>query len=216
MATNTQQKGGTLAGFIAPSQEDIYKARKAEELEKLAGRFDQLTGVHSIGRGLWADDTGRLWQHDGALEHKPESAFTVGPDLEPVWFKRPKGGPQTLEQLEIHDARQAKAAEAQEKEREAQRRELRKLAVPITLGHYESAARMTLAEAGRRVLAAGGKLEVRNGHLVVSLPPHAIGGHGSALPAARVLYTAETVVTECLARKEPLPDAEVTPAGALV
>jgi hypothetical protein len=39
---------------------------------------------------------------------------------------------------------------------------------------------------------------------------------GNVLAAARVLYTAETVVAEHLARKEPLPDAEVTPAGALV
>jgi hypothetical protein len=217
MAKNTAQKGG-LRGFIAPSEKDLYKAHKAEELEKFAERFEQLTGVHSVGRGLWADDSGRLWQHDSSFEsHNPErDAFTVGPDLEAVWFKRPKGGPETVEQLEVQQARQAAAAEQQERERQARLREARKLALPVTLGHFDTTCRMTLVEAGRRVLDAGGKLEVRGGRLVVSLPPGATGGMGNVLAAARVLYTAETVVAEHLARKEPLPDAEVTPAGALV
>jgi hypothetical protein len=46
--------------------------------------------------------------------------------------------------------------------------------------------------------------------------PFALGGIESALPAARRLYLAEAEVVRALEAKAPLPDREVTPAGALV
>jgi hypothetical protein len=216
MTTKTE-KGG-LWGFRAPTEDEVDQARNAEELQRLAERFEQLTGVHSVGRGLWADDSGRLWQQDRSFgDHKPDSAFTVGPDLEPVWFMRPKGGPQTLEQLEIHHARQAKAAEQQERERQAQLKALRKTAAPVTFGHLESAARgVTLAEAARRIVNAGGRVEVEGGRLVVSLPGSGQGGMGSVLVFARMLYAAEAVAVEALSKGQDLPEREITPAGALV
>jgi hypothetical protein len=216
MATSEKTHG--LWGWNAPSDEELAQARRAEELEKLSERFEQLTGLHSVDRGKWADDTGRLWQHDSSLEdHHPErSAFTVGGDLEPVWFKRPKAGPQTLEQWELHQARRATAAEQQKRQRQPAINEARKTAVPVTLGHLDLSARMTLAEAGRRVIDAGGKVEVRGGRLVVSLRPGSIRGPGGVVAAARVLYTAEAAVVESVARKEPLPPSEVTPTGVPV
>jgi hypothetical protein len=216
MAKNTAQKGG-LRGFIAPSEEDLYQARKAAELEKFAGRFQQLTGVHHISQDLWADDTGRLWQHDAALEHGTDSAFTVGTDLEAVWFRRPKSGPQTVEQWEVHRDRQAKAAEQQERERQAQLAEARKTAAPVTFAALESSARgVTLAEAARRIANVGGKVEVRGGRLVVSLPPAIPGGTGPVLVFVRMLHTAEAVAVEALSKGQDLPEREITPSGAVV
>lgn len=73
---------------------------------------------------------------------------------------------------------------------------------------------MTLAEAGRLVDKAGGKVELEGGRLVASLPPGATSGVGSAVVPARLLYLAESAVVECLRSKQPLPEQEVTPGGA--
>jgi hypothetical protein len=48
----------------------------------------------------------------------------------------------------------------------------RKTAAPVTLAHVERAARgMTLAEAGRQVTKAGGKIDLEGGRLVVPCSP---------------------------------------------
>jgi hypothetical protein len=87
MATSTQKKGG-LSGFLAPSEQELRQAHRAGELEKLSQRFEQLGALRSVGRGLYASQDGRLWQHDPSLEgQNPErNAFTVGPDLEAIWL----------------------------------------------------------------------------------------------------------------------------------
>ena len=77
--------------------------------------------------------------------------------------------------------------------RQARLNEARKAALPVTLGQLDPACRMTLAEAGPAQPSVSATSGRRCG-----------------------LYTAETVVAEYLARKQALPDAEVTPAGALV
>ena len=124
-------------------------------------------------------------------------------------------GPRTIEQLERRDERRAKAAEQAEQERQARLAALRKDAAPVTFGQVEPTARgLTLAEAGRRIADAGGKVEAKDGRLLVSLPVSA-GGDPAPLGAARMLYAAEAVVVEHLAAKRPLPDRQALPTGAL-
>jgi hypothetical protein len=68
------------------------------------------------------------------------------------------------------------------REREAELKRLRGIAVPITADHFEEGAPMSLRAAGERVLSSGGKLEVsKDGRLVVSLPPNVIAGRTDAL-----------------------------------
>jgi hypothetical protein len=213
------QKSGSLGSWAAPSEDELRQVHNAEELEKLGERFEQLGAMRSLGQGLWADDRGRLWQHDSSFEgHNPErNAFAVGQDLEPVWFARPTKGPTTLDQLEVRQARRAKAAEQQEREWQARLKEARRIAQPVTFGQVETSARgVTLAEAARRIANVGGKVEVRGGRLVVSLPPAVPGGTGSVLVFARMLYAAEAVAVEALSKGQDLPEREITPAGALV
>jgi hypothetical protein len=75
---------------------------------------------------------------------------------------------------------------------------------------------LTLRDAGEQVTNLGGKVEVVNDRLVVSLPRSALGGLASELPGARRLYAAESEVVRCLKAKQPLPDQRITPGGALV
>jgi hypothetical protein len=74
-----------------------------------------------------------------------------------------------------------------------------------------------LRGAAERIDHAGGKIEVARDRLVVSLPPGA-GKAWSAEPldAARILYLAESTVVAALNRGDDLPDAPVTPTGAVI
>jgi hypothetical protein len=217
---NTSERTVTLRGFRAPDRDELFRAARAAELERLAEKgYEQLGALTRLDNGLWADESGRLWQQDSGVPAGGRSidhyAFAIDGRLQPIWLIRPSAGPRTVEQLEVHQQRAAKRAAESQKERQARLKELRKTAVPISFGHFEPSARMTLAEAGQRITAAGGKIELRGGRVVVSLPPSATSGYGrsSLLPAARMLYAAEAVVAECLGRKEPLPPVEVTPNG---
>jgi hypothetical protein len=218
MATKTSKGGGgTLWGWGEPSEQEMHQARKAAELEKLAEKYEQLGAMQSVGRGLWASADGRLWQPDRAIEgHSADGAFAIDQALEPVWFQRPKQGPRTVAELEVRREREAKAADRQERERQAQLKALRKTALPVTFGQVETSARgVTLAEAARRIANVGGTVEVEGGRLVVSLPPSVPGGVGLVLVFCRMLYAAEDVVTAALKSKAPLPEREVLPSGAL-
>jgi hypothetical protein len=204
---------------LPPSEDELRQAHRAEELEKLAARFEQLGAMRSVGRGLYASEDGRLWQLDRRIEgHQPDrNAFAIGRDLEPVWFERPPKGPQTVEQLQVRQARQAKAAEQQERDRQARLKALRKTALPVTFGQVEPGARrVTLAEAARGIANVGGGLDVKDGRLIVLLPRSVAGGVGSVLAYCKMLYAAEAVAVEALTEGQDLPEREITPAGALV
>jgi hypothetical protein len=86
------------------------------------------------------------------------------------------------------------------------------------VGHLESRARPSrVVAAAERIDQAGGKIEVDRDRLVVSLPPGAGKTWGSEpLDAARILYLAEPTVVAALKRGDELPDAPITPAGAVI
>jgi hypothetical protein len=73
-----------------------------------------------------------------------------------------------------------------------------------------------LRGAAERIDQAGGKIEIDRGRLVVSLPPGAGMFGTEPLDAAKILYLAESTVVAALNRGDDLPDAPVTPAGALI
>ena len=114
-------------------------------------------------------------------------------------------------------ARDAEAqAERQRAEHERNLVALRAAAVPVTTGDLDPAMRMTLAQAGERIDQAGGRIEVDHGRLIVCLPAGA-GTFGTGpLDAAKVLYAGESAVVALLMKGEALPDAPITPAGAVI
>lgn len=83
-------------------------------------------------------------------------------------------------------------------------------------GDVAPALQLTLRQAADRIDQAGGKIEVRRDRLVVSLPPNAATFGREPIDAARVLYMAEPTVAAALKAGDDLPDAPVTPAGALL
>jgi hypothetical protein len=87
----------------------------------------------------------------------------------------------------------------------------------VTTGDVDLALGMTLRGAAERIDRAGGKVELRGDRLAVCLPLDA-GKMWSSEPldAARVLYIAEPAVVAALTNDEPLPDAPVTPGGAVI
>lgn len=58
-------------------------------------------------------------------------------------------------------------------------------------------------------------MELRNGELVVALPPGLFRTGEGPWQAARILYTAHRAVVACLRERRPLPDKEILPSGAL-
>lgn len=222
MAQTTPERASKLWGWMQPDAGDIRRAERAEALDRLIHKgFEMLSGVTSAGEGFYSTDDGRLWVLErGTPAHGYDAAihaFAPNRGLEAVWFSRPDDGrPKTVDALARLRERRERSAETQLAEREAERGRLRKTARPVTIGDLDRACRMTLAEAHQRVSNAGGTVGVEGGRLIVSLPPSALGGAASALPAARVLYGAAAAVVERLGRKEPLPDATVTPCGALI
>jgi hypothetical protein len=108
-------------------------------------------------------------------------------------------------------------AKRQAAEAERELAVLRKSAAPVTTVDVDPALRFTLAQAAERIDQAGGKIELRRDRLVVCLPPGAGKMYGTEpLDAARVLYLAEPAVVALLAKGEALPDAPITPAGAVL
>ena len=115
------------------------------------------------------------------------------------------GAPTTLAEWEAKQAVRAVAIERQEKEAAAKRDRLRRSAEPFI---YDDGARdgerLTLRAAGEAVSTAGGKVEVLDGRLVVSLPPSArltLGLPSRAAKAVSRLYLAEAAVIEAAPKR---------------
>ena len=210
---------GIFGGFTEPSAEKQAKARNLRDANELiAAGFEMLGALKPAGRGLHSTADGRLWRRGLGMDHgrNPDAeAFAVAADMSPVWFERPTKGPTTVEELEAQKVENAKAAREAERERERERKRKRAQAVPVTLDNFEEGPALTLRAAGEQVTNLGGKVELVNDRLVVSLPRSALGGLTSGLAAARRLYLAEAEVVACLKAKRELPTRAVLPTGAL-
>jgi hypothetical protein len=194
---------------------------KAAEVESLRAcgfqvfAWDDLTEAPD---GWLADADGRLWR---AAHGEPLDGWQ--PDVHAAALGRgwlapaARGEPRTLTELEAGvAAREAQQAQAARRAAQALE-EQRKLAQPVTAAQLEGAPHMTLAEAAQAVEAAGGRLELsREDRLVVCLRPGWTSYTSRLATAAAVLYAAEGVVVAALKAKRALPDAEVTPNGALL
>jgi hypothetical protein len=127
--------------------------------------------------------------------------------------------PAHIGELEARAAKAEEDAKRQAAGRERTLRELPKQARPVTLGdlYFEDhGMRLTLAQAGRRITDAGGRVELnKRGELVVALPPSAYAYGAEPVKAARLIYCAHAVVADCLRSGKELPDREVLPNGAL-
>jgi hypothetical protein len=219
----TKEKiAGRLISTTLPTADERRGIARAETLAGLArAGHEQLDGLRDVGRALFASEDGRLWQRaPGEPQRGREpgvDAFVPAGNLNPIWYQRPRRGPQTVADLEARNAEAAKVNAQREREAEARRAAARKAAVPVTLGDTDRAFRgVTVAGAARTVEQAGGKIETKRGRLVVSLPVGRKGsGPTSALPAARLLYIAEDAVVAALKAGKDLPEREVLPTGAL-
>jgi hypothetical protein len=105
-----------------------------------------------------------------------------------------EGAPTTVAELEERARRreEARARQAEEAKAELERR--RRQATPVTLDDLaHDGERVTLRQAGERVVQAGGRLDVRGSRLVVSLPPGTLLVSGVPSPVAKAaarLYAA--------------------------
>jgi hypothetical protein len=128
--------------------------------------------------------------------------------------------PSTIAELEARAARREEAQARRAQEAQAALEVQRKSARPVTAGDVDGSPRVTLRAAAAQVLAAGGKLEARDGRLVVSLPPSALGWPSGPTQAAKLLYLGEAAVVKAAKRSGEveaarLPDRELLPSGAL-
>ncbi len=172
------------------------------------------------------DRDGNLWIYDAGMPatgYKPNThAVYVNDDgswnyLTAAAASGRENAPKDRAELERRARDAQEQTERQAAEQERHLGALRKTAQPVTSGDLDRALSMTLAQAAEHIDRAGGKLEVHRDRLVVSLPPGA-GKLWSSEPldAARVLYLAEGVVVPLVKSGKPLPDAPITPAGALL
>jgi hypothetical protein len=216
-----------------PSEDEakaiLEDAQASAEVTRLHREgFEELV-LASVGRGLFADANGNLWrrQHgeprDGRrpLDH----GFVIAGDGRPAWFSRPEFGQiRTASELEARDKQRAEAVAEQTKTREALlAASAKKASRVLTYRDLRGGVGPgSLAEAAEAIRAEGGRLDVANGRLFVVMPTRDPitdsfrVDDGRATGAARLLYAAEEVVVGCLTGKKPLPDAELTPAGALI
>jgi hypothetical protein len=132
--------------------------------------------------------------------------------------------PRTLTEWNERQARKQATREQKRREVEAELERKRETAEPVTFDALEhDGARMTLRQAAVQIIAAGGRLEVRSGRLVVELPPQALATSGvqsSAARAARRLYLAEDAVLAVVKRggavdARKLPNEAILPSGRL-
>jgi hypothetical protein len=175
---------------------------------------------------LIAEDDGSVWTlEDGApfSGYRPNTnAVLLGKRnswayLTAASASSTGNAPRDRAELERRARDAEEQAERQAAERERALAALRNSAAPVTAGDIESALKWTLRGAAERIDQAGGKIEVARDRLVVSLPPGAGRAWGTEpLDAARILYMAEPTVVAALNRGENLPDAPITPAGAVI
>jgi hypothetical protein len=192
------------------------QAQELEGLRQRGFRIFEWDDLAEQAHGLLADSDGYLWKvaRGEPLEgHQPgTSAVALGRG----YVMRPKDSePRTQAELDrllaAEEAQRAKAAKQAAADLEARR----KAAQPVSFAQVQGWPRMSLAEAAAAIEARAGRLEVRDGRLLVCLPASA-DWTGTTLHAAALLYAAESVVVDCLRAKKPLPDREVSPAGALL
>lgn len=158
----------------------------------LKAGWERIPGQHYF----YADNTGRLH-----------------------WLKRPEVGPRTLDELDEQIAEGLAAAAAAEANRITRLRASRYR--PATLADVRPDAWTrglpSLAEAAAIVARNEGELTVDHGHLLVQLPDVVLRPPGDDVrQALEVLHCAERAVVACLKAGKALPDAHVTPAGAVI
>jgi hypothetical protein len=174
---------------------------------------------------LVAKDDGSIWTVEGGMPlsgYRPTTnAVLVGKGntwayLTAASASSISNAPRDLAELERRARAAEEQAERQAAERERKLATLRTTAVPVTSGDLDPTLKMTLAQAAERIEQEGGRIDLERERLVVFLPSGA-GTFGSGpLDAARVLYLAEPTVVAALKRGDALPDAPVTPAGAVI
>jgi hypothetical protein len=175
---------------------------------------------------LVAKDDGSIWTCEAGMPlsgYRPQTnAVLVGKNNSWAYLTSAPASslgnaPRDRAELERRARDAEEQAERQAAEHQRTLAALRNLAAPVTTGDIEPALKWTLRGAAERIDQTGGKIEVARDRLVVSLPPGAGKTWGSEpLDAARILYLAESTVVAALKGGEDLPDAPVTPAGAVV
>jgi len=224
---------GSLTGrqFVEDryQQERDYARQRWNELE--AGDLEH------VRDRLWRDKaSGLLFTPilDSVLHAKFEqsgagrvSFFTVNTDGELTFFERPERGPQTIEELEEQDAaRQRLRDEEEQRHRAYVAAQPRRL---LTLAAVEGDDAMpTLRQAAATVIEHGGRLEAKDGELLIDVPERfaedgfldlSVKGH--VHKAARVVAAGRDVVLAELAREsrkplvDRLPDRQVLAAGGV-
>lgn len=134
--------------------------------------------------------------------------------------------PRSVAELRERQEEAARKAAEREKAEAAKFKARQRVAVPVTLADLDRNAPPSLRDAVATVERHAGKVEVRDGRLVVSLPPGELGaapwfgGEQAGSRAARVCYLGEA---ELLATRrgdgrisaEKAPDAPLLPSGRL-
>lgn len=222
------------------SSRRVEDERPAQELAYARSHWPEvaLSDLDHLGGRRWADRASGLLHEEivatvlhGKYAQNPASdavsLFFCRSDGGLVFLQRPERGPQTVAELAEQDAvkarRQAEAGQAHARFVASQ--PLR----PLTLVELDGEESLpTLREAAELVYGLGGRLEARDGCLVVLIPaklnaePFAdLEARNSLRRAARVLVVAQNLLLAELARgsKKPLaerlPDRQVLAAGGV-
>jgi len=206
-------------------QREALSLAQMRAWEKQGGRVLDLAKLHKSGvkgylvytpdGSVWTYEPGR--EQDGRKPSRDACGIVDGPGFGLRWYSKAlddKGHPLVLDDLVEMDKRREQAATAQRRKRDRELARRRKTAVPVTVAILEGGGVLTLRTAGERIRNAGGTLEVRDGRLVVGLPPDALGAYSEGVKrAARRLYLAEPEVVRCLKAKTELPDRQVLRPG---
>lgn len=214
---------GSLYGYALDDDPDL-DFRRAQRLRWLRERFSEypIGDVEQYGRYVLDRGSGLLFERvlevvvlDGDVIGTADAFYLDG--SEPVFLRRPASGPGTLAELEEQQANDRRLRD----EHEAAR--LHALAsapkATVTLADIVGRELPTLRQAAEVIAALQGDVEVRDGHVVVSIPEGLTDARTCG--AAQVLVAASDVVIAALQANsdkplhERLPDAHVLAGGGI-
>jgi hypothetical protein len=151
----------------------------------------------------------------GGWYYLTSAAATAGPDA-----------PRTVAELEERKQQREKAEAEQAEAAAATFKRKQATAAPVTVATLDRQTPATLRAAVEAVEQAGGRVDVRDGRVVVSLPPAEVGavpwfgGEKPARAAARAVYLAEEAILDVVKRSgrvdaRKVPDVAILPSGRL-
>ena len=216
---------------VIAGSELFSSQRGAERIQRLrdGGFVEVVKAEHRAGLVLDHED-GSLWERAIGIPvsgFQPDNhRFLVADGDAVVMLRRPPFGPHTVAELERHEQVEADQHPDEADARDQQLAELRRTAPVVTARELDRHAPLSLRDAAETVHAAGGRITVEKGVLVVHVHPEALhapqwapGAVSTVAVAVRALYGCEAEVLRCAKGKDgdllprSFPDRPLLPSG---